>query len=62
MNDGEPDQVSTSTTGSCGWRAGWSATARLRIIERVGHNPQFEQTAEVMKAVREFISADVPSA
>lgn len=36
--------------------------ARLRIIERAGHNPQFEQTAEVMKAVREFISADVPSA
>jgi proline-specific peptidase len=30
--------------------------ARLRIIERAGHNPHEEQTAEVMKAVRDFIS------
>jgi proline iminopeptidase len=34
--------------------------ARLRIIERAGHNPHEEQPAEVMQAVREFISADVP--
>jgi pimeloyl-ACP methyl ester carboxylesterase len=33
--------------------------ARLRIIERAGHNPHMEQPAEVMQAVREFISADV---
>ena len=32
--------------------------ARLRIIERAGHNPHSEQPAEVMKAVRDFISAD----
>jgi proline iminopeptidase len=30
--------------------------ARLRIIERAGHNPHEEQTAEVMEAVRDFIS------
>jgi len=33
--------------------------ARLRIIERAGHNPQSEQTAEVMRAVSDFISGDV---
>jgi proline iminopeptidase len=33
--------------------------ARLRIIERAGHNPQSEQTAEVMDAVSDFISAGV---
>jgi proline iminopeptidase len=30
--------------------------ARLRIIERAGHNPQSEQPDEVMEAVRAFIS------
>ena len=35
--------------------------ARLQIIERAGHNPHDEQTAEVMQAVRGFISADAPS-
>ncbi len=30
--------------------------ARLRIIERAGHNPHEEQTAEVMEAARGFIS------
>jgi proline iminopeptidase len=33
--------------------------ARLQIIERAGHNPHSEQTAEVMPAVSDFISADV---
>lgn len=32
--------------------------ARLEIIERAGHNPHDEQTAEVMAAVRNFIGAD----
>jgi proline iminopeptidase len=32
--------------------------ARLRIIERAGHNPHSEQPAEVMEAVTGFISAD----
>lgn len=31
--------------------------ARLQIIDRAGHNPHAEQTAEVMEAVRGFISA-----
>ena len=31
--------------------------ARLQIIERAGHNPHTEQPAEVMQAVRQFISA-----
>ena len=31
--------------------------ARLRIIERAGHNPHSEQTAEVMAAIKDFISA-----
>jgi len=31
--------------------------ARLQIIERAGHNPHEEQPAEVMQAVRDFISA-----
>lgn len=30
--------------------------ARLRIIEHAGHNPQDEQTAEVMEAVGEFLA------
>ena len=29
--------------------------ARLQIIERAGRNPQSEQAAEVMAAVRDFI-------
>jgi proline iminopeptidase len=33
--------------------------ARLEIIERAGHNPHDEQTAQVMNAVRNFLSADV---
>jgi proline-specific peptidase len=34
------------------------ANARLRIIERAGHNPHEEQPGEVMEAVREFIPVD----
>lgn len=35
--------------------------ARLEIIERAGHNPHDERTAEVMKAVRDFVSTpEVP--
>jgi proline-specific peptidase len=33
--------------------------ARLRIIERAGHDAHSEQPAEVMEAVSDFISADV---
>lgn len=33
--------------------------ARLEIIERAGHNPHDEATAEVMKAVRDFIPTDI---
>jgi proline iminopeptidase len=36
--------------------------ARLQIIDRAGHNPHAEQTAEVMAAVRHFLSADTPTA
>jgi proline iminopeptidase len=36
--------------------------ARLQIIERAGHNPHSEQPAEVMQALRAFISADAPVA
>jgi proline iminopeptidase len=36
--------------------------ARLQIIERAGHNPHSEQPAEVMAAIRGFISADAPAA
>jgi proline iminopeptidase len=32
--------------------------ARLHIVERAGHNPHYEQTAEVMDAIRHFITAD----
>jgi proline iminopeptidase len=35
--------------------------ARLQIIERAGHNPHSEQPAQVMQAVRDFISADAPA-
>jgi proline iminopeptidase len=31
--------------------------ARLQFIERAGHNPHSEQPAEVMAAVRDFVSA-----
>jgi len=34
--------------------------ARLEIIERAGHNAPSERPAEVMAAVREFISAETP--
>jgi proline iminopeptidase len=33
--------------------------ARLRIIERAGHNPYSERTDAVMQAIREFIPAEV---
>jgi pimeloyl-ACP methyl ester carboxylesterase len=33
--------------------------AQLKIIERAGHNPHDERTAEVMRAVRDFIPAGV---
>ncbi len=36
--------------------------ARLQIIDRAGHSPHSEQTAEVMAAVRHFISAGTPAA
>jgi pimeloyl-ACP methyl ester carboxylesterase len=32
--------------------------ARLRIIERAGHNAHSERPAEVMEALRDFIPAD----
>jgi proline iminopeptidase len=32
--------------------------SRLEIIERAGHNPQDEQTARVMKAVKDFLPTD----
>jgi proline iminopeptidase len=35
--------------------------ARLRLIDRAGHNPHDEQTAEVMDAIREFIPGAVPA-
>jgi proline iminopeptidase len=34
--------------------------ARLRIIERAGHNPHSERPDEVMEAVRDFIATDAP--
>jgi proline iminopeptidase len=36
--------------------------ARLQIIERAGHNPHSEQTAEVIAVVRQFLSAGAPAA
>ena len=33
--------------------------SRLKLIERAGHNPHDEQTADVMKELRAFIPADV---
>lgn len=35
--------------------------ARLQIIDRAGHIPYSEQTAEVMAAIRHFLSADAPA-
>lgn len=35
--------------------------ARLRIIERAGHDPDGEQPAEVMQVVREFLSQTAPT-
>jgi proline iminopeptidase len=35
--------------------------AELALIERAGHNPQMEQTAEVIRAVRDFLGAPNPS-
>ena len=35
--------------------------ARLQIIERAGHNPHSEQAAEVMAAVKDFISTAAPT-
>jgi len=32
--------------------------ARLRIIDRAGHNPHSEQPDEVMEVLRDFIAAD----
>jgi proline iminopeptidase len=34
--------------------------ARLRIIERAGHNPQAERTAETLAAVADFLAAPMP--
>jgi hypothetical protein len=35
---------------------------RVQLIERAGHNPHDERTAEVMKAVREFSTAELTAA
>ena len=35
--------------------------ARLEIIERAGHNPHSERTADVMAAVREFLGVEAPA-
>ena len=34
--------------------------AHLRLIERAGHNPHAEQPAEVMRAIRDFLSPYAP--
>ena len=34
---------------------------RLQIIERAGHNPHVEQTAEVIEAITDFILAEAPA-
>jgi pimeloyl-ACP methyl ester carboxylesterase len=41
--------------GAAGWPLG-SPHARLQIIERAGHDPHSEQPAEVMAAIRDFIT------
>jgi proline-specific peptidase len=35
---------------------------RMQIIDRAGHSPHSEQTAEVMTAIRHFLSVDTPAA
>jgi pimeloyl-ACP methyl ester carboxylesterase len=35
--------------------------ARLHLVDRAGHTPHAERTAEVMAAIRHFISADAPA-
>jgi proline-specific peptidase len=35
--------------------------ARLHLVDHAGHSPHAEQTAEVMAAVRHFITADAPT-
>jgi pimeloyl-ACP methyl ester carboxylesterase len=35
--------------------------ARLHFVDHAGHSPYAEQTAEVMPAIRHFISADTPT-
>jgi proline iminopeptidase len=30
--------------------------SRLHLVDRAGHNPDYEQRAEVMSAVRQFIA------
>jgi proline-specific peptidase len=35
--------------------------ARLRLVDHAGHSPHAEQTAEVMAAVRDFISTAAPT-
>lgn len=36
------------------------AQAKLKLIERAGHNPQMERPAEVIQAVREFMASTPP--
>jgi proline iminopeptidase len=36
--------------------------ARLKLVERAGHNPHQEQPDEVMEAIRDFISPEAPTA
>ena len=35
--------------------------ARLHLVDHAGHSPHAEQTAEVMAAIRHFITADAPT-
>jgi proline iminopeptidase len=35
--------------------------ARLQLVAHAGHSPHAEQTAEVMAAIRHFISAEAPT-
>jgi proline iminopeptidase len=35
--------------------------AHLQIIDRAGHSPHAEQTAEVMAAVRHFLASGAPT-
>jgi proline iminopeptidase len=37
------------------------ANARLEIIERAGHNAHEERSAEVIRAVKDFMAAGAPS-